>query len=69
VVAEQRACRVFEIGPGSDARQNDVEARNECVVAAENLGPAGDGLENGDGYRPEEVRAMAAQLLRERKQA
>src|SRR3984957_5742697 len=33
VVAEQRACRVFEIGPRSDARQNDVEARNECVVA------------------------------------
>ena len=33
VVAEQRACRVFVIGPRSDAHQNDVEACNERVVA------------------------------------
>jgi hypothetical protein len=31
----------------------------------ENMGRAGNVLENGDDYSPNEVRAMAAQLLRE----
>jgi hypothetical protein len=31
----------------------------------ENMGRAGDVLENGDDYSPNEVRAMAAHLLRE----
>jgi len=35
-------------------------------IANQNLGRAGDRLENGDDYRPEDVRAMAAQLLRAR---
>jgi len=35
-------------------------------ISQENLGRAGDRLENGDDYRPEDVRAMAKQLLRER---
>ena len=39
------------------------------AISYENLGRVGDRLENGDDYRPEDVRAMAAQLLRERKQA
>ena len=39
------------------------------AISYENLGRAGDRLENGDDYRPEDVRAVAAQLLRERKQA
>jgi hypothetical protein len=49
------------------ARFNAYPRRPE--IASENLGRAGDRLENGDDYRPEDVRAVAAQLLRERKQA
>jgi hypothetical protein len=49
------------------ARFNAYTRRPE--IASENLGRAGDRLENGDDYRPEDVRAVAAQLLRERKQA
>ena len=38
-------------------------------IASESLGQAGDRLENGDDYRPGDIRAVAAELLRERKQA
>jgi hypothetical protein len=38
-------------------------------IANENSGRAGRRLENGDDYRPEDVRAMAAQLLRARLKA
>ena len=49
------------------ARFNAYPGRAE--IATENLGRAGDRLENGDDYSPDEVRTTAAQLLRERKQA
>jgi 23S rRNA A2030 N6-methylase RlmJ len=49
------------------ARFNAYPGRPE--ISTENLGRAGDRLENGDDYRPEDIRVVAAQLLRERKQA
>jgi hypothetical protein len=36
-------------------------------ISTENLRQSGDCLENGDDYRREDIRAVAAQLLRERK--
>ena len=36
-------------------------------IASENMGRAGDRLENGDDYRLNDIRTVAAQLLRERK--
>ena len=36
-------------------------------IASESLGQAGDRLENGEDYRPGDIRVVAAELLRERK--